>query len=311
MHWQSGCWATRQSFEAKRVTRTSWLAAAVLLAGCGHRAPAPVASVPHYVVGAPYSQGGVWYYPRESFQGAETGLAEIVPDRGGATADGEAFDPSAMTGAHHTLQLPAVVLVTNLENGRQLRIRVNDRGPERAGRILGLPRAAGALLGVPGRGAAQVRVEVEQGPSEALRDRLEGGPKGVTAAPVAAVVAEDLPAPGHAAVGRRVAAGRNLARGEESGDREAVPDRLPATVVQGAAQPGELWVRAGRFTTARYANALKARLSGLNARVRREAAGRQAEFVVEAGPFRSVADADNALDQARADGVTDAAIVVE
>jgi len=280
------------------MTRRWGLAAVALLAGCGHRAPAPVAWAPQYLVGAPYQQGGIWYYPRESFSGDETGLAEVLPDRDGSTADGEAFDGSAMAGAHHTLQLPAVVRVTNFANGREVVLRVNDRGPERAGRLLGVTRAVGGLLGMSG--ATPVRVVVEQGPSEALRDRLQGGPKGVSAAPVAAVVAEELGPPGLRPEQGRVQ-GRVLAGGAESA-AAAVPDRLAATVAQGVARPGTLWVRVGRFTSVRSANALKAGLSGMSARVRREAFGGQAEFVVEAGPYAGVGDADRALDQARAAG---------
>jgi rare lipoprotein A len=285
------------------------LAAALALAGCAHR---PLAPSPHYVVGPAYEAGGVWRYPREEFRYNATGLAERLPDRRGLTADGEAFDPAAMAGAHRTLQLPAIATVANLENGRQARIRLNDRGPTNPGRILGLTRRAADLLGVPATGAAQVRVQVDSAASQALRDRLQGAPKGITAAPRGAVTAENLPPPEDAAspARPRVAAPRPVPEATGSPDAD-VPDRLPEVVQQETPQPGQLWIRAGQFSQAMYANRIKAKLSGLPVEVRRESLPRSPSFVVLAGPFASVAAADAALDQARAAGVTDAMIVVE
>ena len=76
--------------------------------------------------------------------------------------------------AHRTLQLPAVVTVTNLENGRSLTLRVNDRGPANPGRVIGLSDRAADLLGVPAGGAAQVRVTVDGDRSRALSDAVPG-----------------------------------------------------------------------------------------------------------------------------------------
>ncbi|MFC7551974.1 septal ring lytic transglycosylase RlpA family protein [Pseudoroseomonas wenyumeiae] len=87
--------------------------------------------------------GGVWSYPREDFALRETGLATVIPDPrpGRATADGEIYDPALLTAAHRTLQLPAILVVTNLENGLSLRVRVNDRGPAQSGRVVALSAA--------------------------------------------------------------------------------------------------------------------------------------------------------------------------
>ncbi len=63
--------------------------------------------------------------------------------------------------AHRTLQLPAVVTVTNLENGAPWPCGVNDRGPVNPGRVIGLSDRAADLLGVPRGGTAQVRVAVD------------------------------------------------------------------------------------------------------------------------------------------------------
>lgn len=81
---------------------------------------------------------------------SETGLASWYGDEaaGSRTATGEPFDPDALTAAHPTLPLPAYVRVTNLANGRQLVVRVNDRGPYTPGRIIDLSRAAGDRLNI-------------------------------------------------------------------------------------------------------------------------------------------------------------------
>ncbi|MFT4269940.1 MAG: endolytic peptidoglycan transglycosylase RlpA [Pantoea sp.] len=79
---------------------------------------------------------------------SEVGLATSYGDeaKGNRTAIGETFDPDAMTAAHPTLPLPSYVRVTNLANGRQIVVRVNDRGPYTPGRIIDLSRAAADRL---------------------------------------------------------------------------------------------------------------------------------------------------------------------
>ncbi len=76
------------------------------------------------------------------------------------TANGERFDPRAMTAAHRSLPFGTRVRVTNLENGRQVVVRINDRGPYRKGRVLDLSRAAARKLGFLEDGVAHVRIEV-------------------------------------------------------------------------------------------------------------------------------------------------------
>ena len=89
------------------------------------------AAVGHYKVGDPYRINGRWYHP--SFDPAydETGVASWYGDafQGRPTANGEVFDKNRISAAHTTLPLPSIVEVVNLENGRRLQLRVNDRGP--------------------------------------------------------------------------------------------------------------------------------------------------------------------------------------
>lgn len=290
-----------------------WAALALVLlsAGCAHRAPSPAqTALPQYVTGAAYQLGDVWHYPQEQFEYDATGLAERLPDRTGLTTDGELADPATMAGAHNTLQLPAIVDVTNLDNGRQIRIRLTDRGPANPGRLLGLTRRAAELLGLSDGGAIPVRVELDSAASQALRDRLGGGPRGITAAPVADVSVESLPPPGQPnPKSTRVAPLRSSPMPDV--DPAISLERLPETLRTVPTQPGQLWIRAGQFTQPRYAESRKNKLFGMRVRVQRETGPRRPGYVVMAGPFASVAAADAGLDQVRRAGVTDATIVVE
>ena len=77
---------------------------------------------------------------------------------GRRTANGEIFDMSALSAAHPTLPLPSLVYVTNMENGRTLLLRVNDRGPYVNSRVIDVSRAAARLLGTEVHGLGHVRV---------------------------------------------------------------------------------------------------------------------------------------------------------
>lgn len=99
------------------------------------------------------------------------------------TASGERFDPGAMTAAHRTLPFGTRVRVTNLENGRQVVVRINDRGPYRKGRVLDLSRAAARKLGFVDDGVAHVRIEVlkdRKGRRERLTDDMQADAAPVT-----------------------------------------------------------------------------------------------------------------------------------
>jgi rare lipoprotein A len=82
--------------------------------------------------------------------------------RGRLTANGEIFDDTKLTAAHRTLPLATQVRVTNLENGKSIEVKVNDRGPYIAGRVLDLSTRAAQVLGMEKEGLALVRIEVLQ-----------------------------------------------------------------------------------------------------------------------------------------------------
>ncbi len=109
---------------------------------------------------APYQVGGIWYVPHDQPHYDETGIASWYGPAFNmkATADGELFDMNRVSAAHTSLPLPSMVEVTNLDNGRKLTVRVNDRGPFVGGRIIDLSHAAAQELGYDRAGIAHVRV---------------------------------------------------------------------------------------------------------------------------------------------------------
>ncbi len=299
--------------------RLPLLFALLLLSGCGRffsRSP-DAGAPPRYVVGPAYQAGAVWFYPREDFFLDATGLAVTLLGRPGPTADGEAWDPLAMAGAHDTLQLPAIARVTNLENGLQALIRINDRGPASPGRLIGLTPHAADRLGMVRNAATRVRVQVESEPSQALRDLLQAGPAVVVArAPREGVHSEELPPPPglQRSTLRRIAfapPGVPPATASRYAPAATAQSNLPDAVIRVPISPGQLWLRLDEFGQAGYAERLRARLAGLGVSIERVRQGRSETFRVRAGPFTDVSQADAALDRAVKAGVTDAHIVVE
>lgn len=127
-----------------------------------------------YKIGEPYQVNGVWYTPVEDYGYDETGIASWygADFHGKATANGETYDMNEVTAAHKTLPLPSLARVTNLENGRSLIVRVNDRGPFVAGRIIDLSRRSAQLLGLEGKGTGRVRVQILPEESREIAQRL-------------------------------------------------------------------------------------------------------------------------------------------
>ena len=108
----------------------------------------------------PYEVNGHWYYPEDQPDYDQVGVASWYGDafNGKPTADGEIFDMYGFTAAHKTLPLPSLVEVTNLDNGKSMQVRVNDRGPFVGDRLIDLSKGAADQLGVLRPGLARVRV---------------------------------------------------------------------------------------------------------------------------------------------------------
>jgi rare lipoprotein A len=135
--------------------------AGVVLAGCvSVRLPRPAPPTNAQGTMRPYQIGGHWYYPAQQPHYQATGYASWYGEAENCrhTADGEVMDAQAVSGAHKTLPLPSVVEVQDLDNGRRIEVRINDRGPFVEGRIIDLSVAAAKKLGFYGKGLAHVRV---------------------------------------------------------------------------------------------------------------------------------------------------------
>lgn len=296
--------------------------------------PQPAGKGGIYKVGNPYQINGVWYYPKEDPTYNETGIGSWYGDQfhGKTTANGESFDMNEVTAAHPTLPLPSMVRVTNLENGRSILVRVNDRGPYVNGRIIDLSRRAAQLLGYDRQGTAKVRVQYV-GPAP-----LEGGETGLaaangpehenpTAAPRAVVSAEALPPPpgvkGRSAEVAKPAAPppspmQILSAQNKNQVASAGPAAPPAAdlanqkVDVGPARGGQIFVQVGAFSQYENAHKLAARLSLIGpVGVSSTFVNKQEFFRVRLGPYTQVPGADQALQQAINSGHTDARIVVE
>jgi rare lipoprotein A len=128
-----------------------------------------------YRVGQPYTINGQTFYPSDNPSYRAEGIASWYgPDfHGRLTANGEIFDMHGISAAHPTMPIPSYARVTNLDNGRSIIVRVNDRGPYVRSRIIDVSIGAANALGFYGDGLAHVRVEyVGRAPLEGSDDRV-------------------------------------------------------------------------------------------------------------------------------------------
>jgi rare lipoprotein A len=162
----------------------------------------PVKANPHYKIGEPYEIDGKRYTPKVDPHYEETGVASWYGDafHGKLTANGEIFDKRRISAAHRTLPMPTIVEVENLENGRVIRARVNDRGPFARDRIIDLSHAAADALGFTAQGTAKVKVrylahanlaELAPLPGDAARFFASAARREATAPSLAAVQTDD------------------------------------------------------------------------------------------------------------------------
>ena len=200
----------------------------------------------HQKVGNPYRVGSRTYRPQRDDRYDRTGIASWYGPNfhGRPTANGEIFDQHAMTAAHTTLPIPSIAEVTNLENGRSIIVRVNDRGPFVDDRIIDLSRAAATELDYVGTGLARVRVRYlgpahPDAPPPQRNVRLAGAPAsaiaGQSSSPAMAqtvAAVEDIP----------VRAGRDVTLQLGAFSDADNADRL----VQRVAGAGEVWVEPGQ-----------------------------------------------------------------
>lgn len=280
-----------------------------------------------YKVGNPYQIAGTWYYPKEDYDYREEGVASWYGPgfHGQLTANGEVYDQRDMTAAHRTLPLPSMVRVTNLDNGRSLVLRINDRGPFAKNRIIDISERGAQLLDFVNKGTARVRVEILAEESLALkRALLDGGsvpddmpviaaaPRGAVqgetlAAPLPAAPPAPAPAPIRASV--QAAAPQPAALVPlVSTAAAATPPASPAPASSGIGT----YVQAGAFSDADNVRRLEAQLNGVAPVVVTpvEIDGRKL-LRVRLGPIASDAEAERVLAAVQAQGLPGARVVRE
>ncbi len=300
-------------------------ASLALLAAACSSAPKPVPVQPItsvqvppnagvYKVGQPYQIDNVWYYPREQPDYDETGIASWYGPTfyGKPTANGEIYDGNKLTAAHKTLPLPVNVRVTNLDNGKSLVVRVNDRGPFARGRIIDLSERAAKLLDVVQSGTARVRI------TYLARGDLNGAPPEETPREIA----KALPAaPSGRIESATLAAvpGAKLAPATRTASLPTVApipaamfaDNQPTgNVTQVPVASTKLYVQLGAFSRMDNAKALLGKVGG-DLRISTLQRNGQTLYRVRSGPLTSVQDADAALARITGAGANDAHIVVD
>jgi rare lipoprotein A len=334
------------------------VAAGLLLSACGTSSTSAIGprasggqgyrvGQPSYKVGAPYQINGVWYYPKVDYNYDETGLASWYGEAFDQqpTANGEIFDLNQPTAAHKTLPLPSIVEVTNLQNGRAMRLRVNDRGPFVGDRVIDLSRRAAQLLGFERAGTANVRVRILREESIQVAEAAKRGSTGAIAvasvsAPVAvasvATAPRSLPPPPAAPPPVAVATAapppsppptnptpptRQWPSLIASAHAESYnPPPVPVTNTPRPeheragtiASSGRIFVQAGAFSVPENAQRVRSRLASLgNAQVLSTTVRGSQLYRVRVGPVSTVEEADRLAARIVDTGLPDARVVTE
>ena len=266
-----------------------------------------------YHVGNPYQVAGRWFNPREQPGYDKTGTASWYGEafHRRRTSNGEWFDMNTLTAAHATLPLPSYALVTNLENNRQVVVRVNDRGPFVGTRVMDLSKRAADVLGYRIKGKAQVRVKLI-GPAP-IEDSMGH------------MVAMNQAMMQGASVGQLVAMSNDVsARAPETALAMNEPKaprmkKLPFAVSAEAqpvsfepvvALPKAYIVRVGVFHDMNNANTAYQQMQVYGqARIVKAVGANGPLYRVEMGPLESKADAEAALTAAIGEGFEDAKMI--
>lgn len=275
----------------------------------------------YYTVGQPYQIAGAWYTPREDPDYDRVGNASWYGElfHGRRTANGEIYDMDRISAAHPTLPLPVYARVTNLNNGRSIVVRINDRGPYARDRIIDLSRRSAELLGFRSRGTATVRVKYLgraplNGDDSYERRYLanqswvhlaaKGGvsKSGVTTVAMQSIAADTLPAENPENLARRWAEAKP---GDIPGPRASKRASLPASPQATASLPRKTTasapasgpvIQAGSFKNkdnAERAHQVLSEIAPVD--VTEISVKGEAYFRVRVGPFANMAEARAAL----------------
>lgn len=278
-----------------------------------------------FKVGKPYTVLGQTYVPRETYDYVETGIASWYGPgfHGGKTACGESYDKNELTAAHRTLQMPSLVRVTNLGNGRSVVVRVNDRGPFSKGRVIDVSRRAAEALNMVGTGTAKVKVELLANESRILADAAR---QGVSTRGVEIAMNETGTLPGYitSKTGSSICLDPKdqpiVEKGlEQVAQKENISGHYTdghfypaANFKQVPVVPSHIYVQAGAFGVEGNAMRLSQKLSSIApTSVQPVPYQGRTLYKVRVGPLDSVPIADNVLKRVLASGQSDAIIVVQ
>ncbi len=295
----------------KKITRLTALIGLMLMAACAsHNAPQRGAAVPTYKVGQPYEISGNWYYPKEDYSYDETGIASWYGQdfHDHATANGEIFNKNELTAAHKTLPLPTLARVTNLDNGRSIVVRINDRGPFSGARIIDVSQRAAQLLGFEQNGTAKVRIQVLADESKAIADAMRHYG---TNAPTQ--VASAAPSPASSSIEPVQTQTLEPVQTTPAIHQQLLETKPVAEVVQvPVTGPHQIYVQAGSFTVPENATKLQHSLASLgHASVTNAVVNGKQFYRVRVGPIATVEQADAMILRVKQAGVASPRTVVD
>ena len=285
----------------------------VVACSTSNRAPTTPRSQGTFKVGNPYQIQGKWYTPNESYSYDETGISSWYGDQfhGKRTANGETFDKNTMTAAHPTLQLPSLIRVTNLENGRSAVLRVNDRGPFSKSRLIDVSHSAAKVLGYELTGTARVRVQVLERESRILADAARKGysPDVQMAMAYGPALPKDV-------VDEKIDPMGNdqitIAPPPKTVTKADIADLNKQLFRKYPVSPTAIYVQVGAFSNVNNAMALKERLSSIGqTQIFQTTVNGQPFNRVRVGPVQEVEKADALLRKVMAAGHPGARIVVD
>ena len=269
------------------------------------------AAKPHYKIGAPYKIDGKWYVPKVDESYNQVGVASWYGDafHRKLTANGEIFDKGRISAAHKTLPLPTLVEVENLENGRRIVVRVNDRGPFVDDRIIDLSHAAADELGFAARGLARVRVryvgeadlsKLAALPGDAATRPAKIAAKKLAPSPVPTPVADEADP-----LGALIAANTDAV-----GSPSLAPSPALAPVLAAAAAPEDIWVELAKLDDLSALETMRLDMPDLGPiTVQAEHGGEKVRQSLRIGPFINEAIALASLTRVQAAGFGSARIV--
>ena len=269
---------------------------------------------PHYKIGNPYQIDGIWYYPDRDLTYDKTGIASWYGDEFGGkmTANGEIFDPALVSAAHKTLPMPSVVRVTNLDNGKSLVVRVNDRGPYVSGRIIDMSREGARLLGFKDQGIARVRVKLLVEQSLRLEELARNGEFPLlsdASGPLPETTAAGKPS---VSLSARTTRANPQKKKSSSSALDLLSHSRSGNVINTEPQVTDIWIQVGAFHSEDNAKNLLTNFADLkDGTVLETIKDGRVLYRARLGPIQTVAQADSLLKQIYSRGFDGADIVVD